>query len=196
MKISDLLEMNSSEFEAPVQFPAGTYVMVITGYDMLPFFWKNKGIHGLAYVPSVKPVSCIEADDDSNPELQKEQLKALEDFGDWTNKEFKFAYTPKDSKTLSAAVSPINFPLFECDEDGTPKGKMEKHAWRFHLVEKDGTEQGFIHDILGLSYPNGEKVGTIMEDTVGKTFIATIGYEVNKADPTRQNLVFQSITSA
>lgn len=194
MKISDLLEMNSSEFEAPVLFPAGTYVVMVSGFDMLPFFWKNKGIHGLAYVPSIKPVSCIEADDESNPELQKEQLEALEAYGDWMNKEFKFAYTPKESKILNAAVSPINFPLFECEEDGTPKGKMEQHAWRFHLIE-NGIEQGFVHDILGLSYPNGEKVGTIMEDTVGRTFIATIGYEVNTTDPTRKNLVIESVTS-
>jgi len=193
MKIADLLKVNASSFKAPTRFPEGNYKVVITSYDMLPFFWKKSGIHGLAYVPTIRPVSCIEADDESNPDLQREQQTALDTFGDWTNKEFQFAYTSRDTQQKMAAVSEINFPIIECDERGEPVGLLDKQAWRFYL-RADSGEQGFVVDTLGLSYPNGEELGTILEDTVGKTFIATFAYEVNPNDPSRPpNLTIQSV---
>lgn len=197
MKLTDILKTNASSFKAPSRFPAGNYIVVITGYDMLPFFWKKSGVHGLAYVPTVKPISCIEADDDSNPDLQKEQVAALEAYGDWTAREFQFAYTSRDTQQKMASVSEINFPLVECDEEGTVIGILDKHAWRFYLREDNGTEQGFVADILGLSYPDGEELGTIMEDTVGKKFMVSFAYEPNHSDPTRPpNLTIDSITQA
>ena len=195
MKIADLLKTNASSFKAPQRFPAGNYVVVIVSYDTLPFFWKKSGVHGLAYVPTIRPISCIEADDDSNPDLQQEQLAALEAYGDWTARELQFAYTSRETNTTMAAVSEINFPLIECNEAGEPVGILEKHAWRFYLRGNDGTEQGFVADVLGLSYPDGEELGTIMEDTVGKKFLVTFAYEANPNDPTRPpNLVIESIT--
>lgn len=195
MKIADLLKTNASSFKAPQRFPAGNYVVVIVSYDTLPFFWKKSGVHGLAYVPTIRPISCIEADDDSNPDLQAEQLAALEAYGDWTARELQFAYTSRETNTKMAAVSEINFPLIECNEAGEPVGILEKHAWRFYLRGNDGTEQGFVADVLGLSYPDGEELGTIMEDTVGKKFLVTFAYEANQNDPTRPpNLVIESVT--
>jgi hypothetical protein len=164
---------------------------------MLSFFWKKSGVHGLAYVPTIRPVSCIEADDDSNPDLQSEQLAKLNEFGDWTNKEFQFAYTPKETQQKMAAVSAVNFPIIETDERGDVVGILDKHAWRFYLRSDNGDQQGFVVDVLGLDYPNGEELGTILEDTVGKKFIATFGYEANPNDPTRPpNLTIQSVTQA
>lgn len=197
MNIADLLKVNASSFKAPQQFPEGNYVVVISSYDMLQFSWKKSGTIGLAYVPTIRALSCIEADDDSNPDLQAEQLQALDAFGDWTAKEFQFAYTSKETNIKMAAVSEINFPIIECDAAGNPIGILDKHAWRFYLRNNDGTEQGFVADTLGLSYPDGEELGTIMEDTVGKKFIATFGYEQNVKDPTRKpNLVINAITRA
>jgi hypothetical protein len=195
MKISDLLKTNASSFKAPQKFPAGNYVVVIVSYDTLPFFWKKSGVHGLAYVPTIRPISCIEADDDSNPDLQAEQLDALQDYGDWTARELQFAYTSRETNAKMAAVSEINFPLIECNKAGEPVGILEKHAWRFYLRGNDGTEQGFVADVLGLSYPDGEELGTIMEDTVGKKFLVTFAYEANPNDPSRPpNLVIESVT--
>lgn len=197
MKIADLLKTNASSFKAPQRFPAGNYVVVITGYDMLSFFWKKSGVHGLAYVPTIRPISCIEADDDSNPDLQKEQQAALDAYGDWCAREFQFAYTSRETNTKMAAVSEINFPLIECNEAGEPVGILEKHAWRFFLRGDDGSQQGFVVDTLGLDYPNGEELGTIMEDTVGKKFMVTFAYEANPNDPSRPpNLVIESVTQA
>lgn len=197
MKISDILKTNASSFKAPSRFPAGNYIVVITSYDMLPFFWKKSGVHGLAYVPTIRPVSCIEADDDSNPDLQAEQLAALEAYGDWTAREFQFAYTSRDTNQKMAQVSEINFPIIECSEAGDPIGILEKHAWRFFLRNDDGTQQGFVVDVLGLDYPNGEELGTIMEDTVGKKFMITFTYEANPNDPSRPpNLTIESVTQA
>lgn len=196
MNIKDILKINASSFKAPSRFPVGNYVVVITSYDMLPFFWKKSGTHGLAYVPTIRPVSCIEADDDSNPDLQQEQITALEAFGDWTAKEFQFSFVSRDTNTRMAAISPINFPLIETDEKGEVVGILEKQAWRFYLRDSNG-QQGFIVDTLKLDYPNGEELGTIMEDTVGKKFIASFAYEANTNDPTRPpNLVIESVTQA
>jgi hypothetical protein len=195
MKIADLLKVNASSFKAPQRFPEGNYVAVITSYDMLRFHWSKSGTTGLAYVPTIRPLSCIEADDDSNPDLQAEQLQALEAFGDWTAKEFQFAYTSRETNIKMAAVSEINFPIIECDAAGNPVGILDKHAWRFYLRDNDGVEQGFVVDVLGLSYPDGAELGTIMEDTLGKKFIVSFGYAQNTKDPTRPpNLVIDSVT--
>lgn len=194
MKIADILKTNASSFKAPTRFPAGNYIVVITSYDMLPFFWKKSGIHGLAYVPTIRPVSCLEADDDSNPDLQKEQLDALNAYGDWTAKDFQFAYTSRETNVKMAAVSEINFPIIECDSAGTLVGILEKHAWRFYLRGDNGEQQGFVVDTLGLSYPDGEELGTILEDTIGKRFLASFAYEANQNDPSRPpNLIIESV---
>jgi len=195
MNIKELLKVNSSSFKAPQRFPAGTYVVVITSYEVLNFFWKKSGTHGMSYVPTIRPISCIEAEDDSNPDLQAEQLAQLNAFGDWVSKEFQFAYTNRETNTKMAAISEINFPLLECNESGEPVGILDKMAWRFYLRDNNGTEQGFVHDVLGLSYPDGEELGTIMEDTVGKKFLVSFGYQANPNDPSRPpNLTIESVT--
>lgn len=196
MKLADMLKTNTATFKAPQRFPAGNYVVVITGYDMLPFHWKKSGLNGLAYVPTIRPVSCVELDDESNPDLQQEQEAALAAYGDWTAKEFQFSYTSKETNAKMAGVAEINFPLIECDDSGQPVGILDKHAWRFFLRENDGTQKGFVVDVLGLDYPDGEELGTIMEDTVGKKFMLSFGYEANPNDPSRPpNLVIESVTS-
>lgn len=200
MKLADMLKTNTATFKAPQRFPAGNYVVVITGYDMLPFHWKKSGLNGLAYVPTIRPVSCVELDDESNPDLQQEQEAALAAYGDWTAKEFQFSYTSKETNAKMAGVAEINFPLIECDDSGQPVGILDtpgkNHAWRFFLREKDGTQKGFVVDVLGLDYPDGEELGTIMEDTVGKKFMLSFGYEANPNDPSRPpNLVIESVTS-
>lgn len=196
MNIADILKTNTSSFKAPARFPAGNYVVVITSYEMLPFFWKKSGTNGLAYVPTIRPVSCVELDDDSNPDLQKEQEELLNAYGDWTAREFTFAYTSKETQKKMASVSEINFPLIECDDEGAPVGVLEKHAWHFYLREVDGSQKGFVIDTLGLDYPDGEELGTILEDTIGKKFMVSFGYEANTSDPTRPpNFVIEAVTS-
>ena len=197
MNIKDLLSTNAASFKAPAQFPAGNYTVVITSYDLLPFHWKKSGTNGLAYVPKIRPIACLEADDDSNPDLQAEQLAALEAYGDWTAREFQFAYTSKETQRRMASVSEINFPIIECDEAFEPVGILEKHAWRFYMRDTNGSQQGFVCAVLGLDYPEGEALSTILEDTIGKKFIATFGYEMNQNDPTRMpNLTITSVTAA
>ena len=195
--LQDLLKTNTASFKAPARFPSGNYIVTITGYDMLPFSWRKSGTHGLAYVPTIRPVSCIELDDDSNPDLQKEQEELLNKYGDWTAKEFQFAYTSRDTNQRMAAVSEINFPLIETDETFEPQGLLERFAWRFYLRDSDGTQQGFVYDILGLDYPDGEELGNILEATVGKKFMVSFVYEPNPNDPTRPpNLTIENITQA
>jgi hypothetical protein len=194
--VADLLKVNVSEFKTPPRFPEGNYVMVISSYEMLPFSWKTSKTFGLAFVPKFHCVSCVEADDDSNPDLQAEQQAALDKFGDWINKEFEFAYTEKESQMRMAAVSQVNFPLIETDDSHEEAmGILEKHAWRFYLNEDD-VEQGFVVDALGLSFPPGTPLGEVLEATVDQQFMAQIAYEPNQ-DPSRPpNLVIESVTCA
>lgn len=196
MNIKDLLTTNAASFKAPAQFPAGNYTVVITSYDLLPFHWKKSGTNGLAYCPKIRAISCLEADDDSNPDLQAEQIAALEAYGDWTAREFQFAYTSKETQRKMAQVAKINFPLLECNENFEPVSIWES-AWRFYLRDANGNQRGFVVETLGLDYPDGETISTIMEDTIGKKFIATFSYEMNQNDPTRMpNLTITSVTAA
>jgi len=194
--VADLLKTtNVGNFKAPPRFPGGNYVMKILSYDMLPFHWKKNDTHGLAYVPTLKPVSCIELDDDENPEVQKEMDAALQKYGDWTAREFQFAYTQRDSGIKMATIAPVNFPLLECDSDGEPIGIMEKQAWRFYLRE-DGEEQGFVADVLGLSFPSDTDLGDVLEATVDKKLLVHVAWVPRHDDPSKSNLEFESITAA
>lgn len=192
--VKDLLNTNVSSFKAPPRFPAGNYIAVITSYEMLPFSWKNSGVHGLSYVPKIQMVSSVEADDDSVPELQEEQQLALDKYGDWTNKEFEFAYTAKETQKRMAQVGPVNFPILETDEEHNDViGILEKHAWRFYMDE-DGVKSGFITDILGIEPTDDAQLGDLMEETVGKKFMLQFDYVPNQDASRPPNLEISSVT--
>jgi len=195
--IKDLLKTTGSSIQAPVRWPAGNYIVQIISYDLLPFTWKRSGTHGLAYVPTIRAVASVEMDDDSNPELQKEQTDLLEKFGDWMNKEHQFAFNSKDTNTRMAAVSQINFPLIETDEAHEEAiGILDKHAWRLYMRDGD-QEQGFLHDTLGLSFPEGTELDTMLEATINQKFMVSFVYEPNPNDPTRPpNLTIDMVTQA
>ena len=194
--VKDLLKTNISTFKAPPRFPAGNYIVVIDSYEMYPFTWKTSGISGLSFVPKIHCLSSVEADDEANPELQEEQQTALDKYGDWTAKAHEFAYVAKETQKRMAAVSEINFPLLETDADHEEvMGILEKHAWRFYMNE-DGTESGFVTDVLGLTFPEGTELGEVLEATVGKKFMVNFEYEPN-SDPSRQpNFAIASVTQA
>lgn len=192
--VNDLLKNTGASFKAPPKFPAGNFIVAITGFDMLPFAWKTSGTYGLAYVPTIRCISSVEADDESNPDLQAEQQAALDKFGNWTEKDFHFQYKDKDSGSMRAQVAAINFPLIETDVDGEIIGMLEKHAWRFYIREDDGTETGFAVDVLGMTELADKELGDIMEETVNKQFMAQFDYEPNQ-DPNRPpNFIISSVT--
>lgn len=182
--VQDLLKTSVSSFKAPPRFPAGNYIVVIDSYELLPFSWKSSGVHGLAYVPKIHAVSCIEADDDSNPDLQAQMLSELEAYGDWTARQHEFAYTSKETQKRMAQVAEINFPLLETDADHEEAiGILDKHAWRFYRFE-DNTESGFVVDTLGVTDCQDDDILTLAEKTVGRKFMVNFDYEPNQ-DPSR-----------
>ena len=194
--VKDLLSTNVSNFKAPPRFPAGNYIVVIDSFEMLPFTWKKSGTSGLTYVPKIRAVSCVELDDDSNPDLQTEMQEALDKYGDWTNKAHEFAYNSSDTQKRMAAVSAVNFPLIETDADHEDAiGILEKMAWRFYMNE-DGVESGFVIDVLGLEGCQDDALIALAEKTVDCKFMANFEYEPNQ-DPTRPpNFMVASITQA
>jgi hypothetical protein len=194
--VKDLLSTNVGSIKAPPRFPAGNYIVVIESFELLPFSWKKSGTHGLSYVPKVRAISCVELDDDSNPELQTEMQEALDKYGDWTNRSHEFAYNSSDTNKRMAAVSSINFPLIETDADHEEAiGILEKMAWRFYMNE-DNVESGFVVDVLGLSNCQDDSVIELAEKTIGCKFMVNFEYEPNQ-DPTRQpNFVVASVTQA
>lgn len=183
MDLNSLLNTSSATFTRPPQFPAGHYKVQIVRYDLLPFHWNKSNQDGLMYVPTIQPVEVIQTGDAT---LDAEQEQALEAYGDWTKREFQFAYTRKDDNRRMAQVSEINFPLIETDADGTPVAVMERQAARFHVVpeKNNGQEGGFVHDILGLSFPQGASISELCEATLNKFFIVNFEYE-NNQDPAR-----------
>ena len=194
--VKDLLSTNVGSFKAPPRFPAGNYICVIDSFEMLPFTWKKSGTSGLTYVPKIRAVSCVELDDDSNPELQAEMQDALDKYGDWTSKTHEFAYTSSDTNKRMAAVSAINFPLIETDADHEEAlGILEKMAWRFYMNE-DGVESGFVVDVLGLEGCQEDSILELAEKTVDRKLMVNFEYEPNQ-DPTRQpNFMVASVTQA
>lgn len=197
MSVKDLLSTNVSDFKAPPRFPAGNYIVVVESFEMLPFTWKKSGTNGLTYTPKIRAVSCVELDDDSNPDLQTEMQEALDKFGDWTAKVHEFAYNSSDSPSKHmAAVSAINFPLIETDADHEDAiGILEKQAWRFYMNE-DGVESGFVIDVLGLEDCQEDTLIELAEKTVDRKFMVNFEYEPNQ-DPTRQpNFMVASVTQA
>lgn len=194
--VKDLLKTSVGDFKAPPRFPAGNFIVVIDSYAMLPFTWKKSGTSGLTYVPKIRAISCVELDDDSNPDLQTEMQEALDKYGDWTAKAHEFAYNSSETNKRMAAVSAINFPLIETDADHEDAvGILEKMAWRFYMNE-DGVESGFVIDVLGLEGCQEDTLIDLAEKTVDLKFMANFEYEPNQ-DPTRPpNFMVASITQA
>jgi len=190
--VKDHLQTNVSTFKAPPRCPAGNYVVVIDSYEMLPFTRTTSGTSGLAYVPKIRAIFCLDADDVSNPDMQAEMQEALDKYGDWTSKEHEFAHTDKETQKRMAAVSVINFPLLETDaEHEDVIGIMEGYAWCFYLREADGTESGFVNEVLGLSFDEGTPLGDLLEATMGKKFIINSEYE-----PNQDNFMVASVIQA
>lgn len=188
-----LSSATTGDIKAPARFPAGNYVAVIVEPELLPFYWPKRGTYGLAYTPRFRCVRSIEVEDDSNPELAEEQQTKLDEFGDWTNREFQFAfnnqnYTPP---RRTAIISDVNFPLIETDSDGNFVSFMENMLWRFYMKEGDA-EQGFVHDVLGLSYEKDTPLDEVIEDTKGRQFQVQLEYEPRQNDPNRTDLVVRA----
>jgi hypothetical protein len=152
---------------------------------MLPFSEEESGTYGLAYVPKLKAISCLEADDDWNQEMREWMQAELDEFGDWTNKVHEFSYTNRETNTRMASVAECNFPLIETDKDYEEAvGILEEFAWRFYMKE-DGFESGFVVDVLGLSFDKDTELEQMAEASVGKKFMVNFGYEPNQ-DASRQ----------
>lgn len=190
MDINELLNTNITSFKKKPPFPAGTYRLMITKYELLPFAWK-KGTTGLMYVPTFVPVSSFEAEDEDNPELAAEQRTKLEAYGDWTKREFRYA-SDRDGKTMAWSGQPVNFAIIETDSEGNPVALMENQAAFFwNLAPETGEQSGWAHEVLGLDFPEGASITDAMEATVNREFYGTFAYEPNKdsSKPPNLNLV-------
>ena len=189
VSVKDLLKKNVADYREPPKFPAANYRFIITGWHLLT--WAKSGKYGVAF--NYKPTACFEADDDSNPELQAEIQKQLEEYGDWLAKEFgqnaTWYLTREEPKAKHLMVSDITFTLYNTD------GSDSAGASMFYL-NKDGVQSGFAHDVLGIDRPAGGELGDLLEECVNKEFCGQMVYEAN-SDPQRPaNLKLQSVTRA
>lgn len=176
MDLKSLTSFNSSSVTLPPQFPPGTYKCQIVAYDWLPYSWKGGAVTGIAYVPKLQIVDVIPTGD---PDIDQEQQDKLDAFGDWTHKTFQFDIAAKDDKPRRAGVSAVNFQVFDTDEIGGDPTGFAKGAFRFHVAPaaNNGVEAGFVHDVLGLSFPDGAPVVEIAEATLNKFLIAQFEFE-------------------
>lgn len=175
MDLKSLTGFNTSSATLPPQFPAGTYKCQIIAYEWLPYVWKS-GVSGISYVPKIQIVDVIPTGD---KEMDEEHMAKLDTFGDWNRKTFQFDIPAKDEKPRRAGVSAINFNIFETSELGGDITGLTKGAFRFHITpaHNNGVEAGFVHDILGLSFPEGGEIVDIAEATLNQFFVAQFEFE-------------------
>ena len=185
MSIADLLTKSVDDFKEAPKFPAANYRMIISGYT----FGTNKKTGAVGVAFKAKPLSCIEADDDSNPELMAETNAALEVYGNWTDKEFQFTYTDKETGDVHLmGFCPLNYLLYNADES-------EHNASSYFYLNKDGVQSGFVHDTLGIDVAPGTGLGDLLESCLNAEFYAQFEYQENR-DPNRQpNLIIANVTS-
>lgn len=174
MSTSSLLTRNISSFHEPPPFPEALFKFIITGYDVGTY--SKAGSKGFAF--KCKPTACVDLDNSSNPERQEEVRVALEAFDDWTHREFSHTYTDKETKKRHLIPSPLTFVMENAD--GSDSGS----AYRFYM-SKRGVESGFLHDILGLSFPSGCETGEALEASLNREFYGYVALEANPKDPTR-----------
>lgn len=183
--ISALLDKKVGDYKEPPKFPAANFRMIISGYS----FGTNKKSGAIGVAFKAKPLSCVEAEDDSNPDLQNDMNIALEVFGDWTGKEFSFTWTDKETGDLHLmGFCPLNFHLYNADQS-------EHKGASFFYLNKDGVQSGFVHDVLGLDFDPETSLGDLLEGCLNAEFYAQFEYQENR-DPSRQpNLVISNVTS-
>jgi hypothetical protein len=185
-----LLSSNVSSIKEPPIFPAGNYRLIITAYEFgiwPPNAKRATPLHGVAF--KVKPLSCVEAEDNSNPVLAGEIQNALNLYGDWHNREFSFTRIDQETKERLLSVSALVFTLANADMS------MHPMASRFYL-NKDGVESGFVHDVLGLSFPNGAELGEVLDACVNRELFGRFVYEANQRDPSKPPyLTLKEVTS-
>lgn len=188
---SDLLHLDISIFKEAPKWPAApnNYRLIITGY--VEGTHKATSARGIAF--SARALSCVEAEDLANSELAAETNAKLEAYGDWTAKEHSWVYTDRETQKLHLmAFCPLNFLLL--NEDGTP----HKAASYFYVRDpQTGQESGFVHDVLGLSFPDGGEMGDVLEACVGQQFYGTFEYNINPKRPdSPPNLQLSEVSSA
>ena len=174
--IDSLLNMSTAEFKEPPKLPAGYYILEIQDAKVVPFLWKAKSDKperkgkGVAFVTA--PVDCLDAQGDSDTAATMRQ--ALEEFGDWRARKFVGTYSTKDQPPVEMlGVSPTSFALVMDDNSPAPG------AFNFYS-NVDGKQSGFAYDVLGLDFPNGATVGEVITASMGKRFLAEIGYRTDQ----------------
>jgi hypothetical protein len=184
--LSELLSTNVASIKEPPQFPAGTYRLIITGYDWGSY--AKSGARGFAY--RVKPTACLDLEPPTPPEVSERTRALLAEFGDWTNREFTFVYKDKETGAARLLFSPLTFTMFNPEPDNS----LHSASFRFYL-NKDGVESGFAHDILGLAYgKKGAQLGKVLEDSLNKELVGNFEYEDNP-DSTKPYLVLKLVSS-
>ena len=201
--MKDILNTNTNQTKPKPKFPGGQYEAIITAYEKLPQFWSKQGKWVECYVPTYKLTRSIDAEDDSNPELAAEQQQLLDEYGDWTDREWTGKYQLKDKPGIWVATfSELNFPFAEITEPKPNEGTeyidfLENATMRFHHspVDANDIESGFAHDVLGLEYgKKGATLGQVFEDTVGKSFLITLDWESGVSANTGKEWSSLSIT--
>lgn len=186
--ISSLMGRKASEVKRPPQFPAANYRFIITGYNVGS--WSKSGSVGLGF--NFRPVACLDAENDDEPELQAEVKEALEKYGDWTKKEFGKGFTwftGKDDNKTHLLVSPLTFTIEDKD------GNLSGGASQFYLSE-NGEESGFAVDILHADVNSEMSIGEIADACVNQEFCGMMAYKPNEKNPDRPILELISVSEA
>jgi len=186
--IKSLLHTNVSEYKEPPKWPAGNYRLSISSYTLGTN--KNSGALGVAF--ACRALSSVEAEDEGNPELAEDMVRQLEAYGDWAAKAHSWTWEDKETKAVHLmGYCPLNFLL------QTPDGDQHAAASFFYLRDAQTQEEsGFVHDVLGLTVPEGTELGDVLDLCVGREFYGMFEWVVNPKKPdSPPNLQLSSVSS-
>lgn len=184
--ISDLLKMPSASIEQK-SFPAGSYVCQIIEAEPMRFYWGKSAQWGFMYVPRIEVVDVVPTGD---PDLDADQMAALERFGDWQG--FKKRYTMRleipghnDKVECGGIANNLNFPLFLTSPQWEELAGVHLQASRFYIsADKSptGVASGFIVDVLGLTPESGADMESIISSTIDQKFVVEFVITQNNPD--------------
>jgi hypothetical protein len=173
--ISDLLKMPASTIEQK-SFPAGSYKCRIVEAEPLRYYWGKSAQWGLMYVPRIRVVDVIPTGD---PDLDDDQMAALERFGDWQG--FSKRYTMRleipgftNKIECGGIANGLNFPLVVTTPHWESLAGPHIQAPHFYIsAEKapTGVASGFVVDVLGLAPPVGADIESIIAMTNDKMLV-------------------------
>jgi len=183
--ITETLEGGNEDYIEKL-FPGGKYLAQIMKAEVLNGYWGSANRWFTAAVPSIKIVDSVPTGD---PELDDNQLVALEVFGDWegfmppkgSGAWTMFRTVPgKEGRIRLAGISELNFVLADTTPQWKHKTATAKEAHRFFTPKNSqGEVGGWVINTLSASPNSYESLDITAKSTPREVLLAIEGAYLN-----------------